>query len=134
MTLTHRPSGRQYGFTLIEILVVVAILGLLATLVVPDIVTHFRDSQQQKARTDLISIAENANLYFARNHRWPTLLDLAKADENGHRWIEYHRDPWDHDYVPRQDGDGAIVVLSPGPDGIEGTDDDVLPPPPELPR
>lgn len=133
MTHIHRPTGRQHGFTLIEILVVVAILGLLATLIAPDIVRHFRDSQLHKARTDAGSIAENARLFFARKHHWPTLLELAQPDDDGHRWVDYHRDPWDHDYVLRQ-GEHDVVVFSPGPDGLEGTDDDVLPPPPELPR
>lgn len=134
MTQSTRPQRWQRGFTLVEILVVIAIIGLLAVIIAPNLMGHLHDSERKKAQVDLQALNDAAQVFHIKNHRWPTLRELAVPDVDGHAAISYHRDPWDHDYVLRGEGSGPLVLLSPGPDGIEGTEDDVVPPPPELPR
>ena len=122
-TRIHAAEG---GFTLVEIMVVVVILGLLATLVVANVVPVGDTARETKAKADVCSLADMVRSYRVKNGKFPDSLDvLATKDGRGRSELEYlSKDPWDHDYVLRVDG-GDFVVLSMGMDGSENTEDDI---------
>ena len=121
-------SGGTAGFTLVEIMVVVVILGLLATLVVPAVMGASDTAREKKALTDVRAIADAVRLYRVNNGKFPESLEvLVEKDSKGRSQLEeLPKDPWDHDYVIRQ-GDRAndFEIISVGPDGTENTEDDI---------
>src|SRR5690349_18441205 len=103
---------RMPGFTLIEILVVVVIIGILAALVVPQIMGRIDDAQVTKAKSDIRAMQTALNLFRLDNFRYPTseqgLEALVKqpADPTIRNWkaggyLQNQRlmkDPWGNDY------------------------------------
>ena len=126
MPATRNPAHHQSGFTLVEIMVVIVILGLLATLVVPEVLGMGEEAKIKKAQSDVMAIFNQAKLYKLTNSRTPTLEELTTPDDKGKTYIEnLTQDPWDHDYVIRDTEAGKFEVFSMGPDGSEGTEDDI---------
>jgi general secretion pathway protein G len=120
------------GFTLIEIMVVVFILGLLITLVAPRILGRTDEARQTKAAADIKAIEQALSLYKLDNGFFPTteqgLEALVTRPTTGlvpRRWNpegyleKVPVDPWGSPYVFRSDG-SSYVVLSFGADGAEG--------------
>jgi general secretion pathway protein G len=125
-TVRHRPA--EAGFTLVEIMVVIVILGLLATMVARNVIGASDEARETKARTDLQMIHSAVSAYRAKNGKFPESLEtLATKDEKGRSELDnLPRDPWDHDYVLREgDNPREFEVISWGPDGSENTDDDL---------
>lgn len=125
---TRAPNWRrQQGFTLVEIMVVIVILGLLATLVTQNVIGMSDDAKIQKAQTDTKTISEAARLFRIKNGKVPTMEDLTTPDERGHAYIEdMSKDPWGNDYEIREDDiPGKFYVISGGPNGQPGDEDDV---------
>ncbi len=124
------------GFTLIEILIVVIILGILAGLVVPRLAGRTEQARQEAARSDIEGgIALSLDLYEADNGRYPqSLEDLVRKPADARNWRGPYlkkgipKDPWGNAYVYRFPGTQNPTLYdlsSPGPDGQEGTDDDI---------
>lgn len=125
---------RSGGFTLIEILVVVAILAILGTLVVPKIMGRPDEARVVKARSDVQAIVQALKLYKLDNGAYPSteqgLKALVEKPTSGQipaNWKAYlekaPKDPWDHDYVYLNPGvRGEIDVMSYGADGQAGGD------------
>ncbi len=123
---------RRSGFTLIEIMVVVVILGLLAALVVPRIGPQVAEAQRTTAQTQIRSLEDALEMYRLHNGFYPSTqqgLDaLVKAPATSpvpKRYAEggYIKkvpdDPWGNPYIYRNDN-GRIRIISTGPDGEEG--------------
>lgn len=129
MTRTSHDRRRERGFTLVEIMVVVVIIGLLATLVVPNVLGYSEQARLEKAQADVTSIHGTATTYAARNGRVPSMEDLLEPDSTGNPYLEGGEppvDPWDNPYIIRElEGRLRFEVVSFGPDGIEDTDDDI---------
>ncbi|GAB4152999.1 MAG: type II secretion system major pseudopilin GspG [Planctomycetota bacterium] len=124
---TDRPSQR--GFTLVEIMVVIVIIGLLASIVGTN-VSGARDvAEIKKAGADIKQIESAVELYMMTNRtrKVPTMEELQTRDRTGHAWLSTDPvDPWGNDYIIREgDRPGGFVVISYGPDGQEGTEDDI---------
>ncbi len=127
------------GFTLIEIMVVIIILGLLATLVIPNITGYTEKAKREKARADIASIEGALELFKADNGFYPTTeqrLDaLVVKPSTGRipaKWMEggYFKkgiplDPWGSPYAyfsPGRHAEG-YEIISLGADGQESDDD-----------
>ena len=126
--LTHRRSG----FTLIEIMVVVVILGLLAALVVPRIGPQVAEAQRTTAQTQIRSIEDALEMYRMHNGFYPstqqglealvtapTTSPVPKRYSEGGYLKKVPDDPWGNPYVYRNQN-GRIQIISYGPDGEEG--------------
>ncbi|RMF25105.1 MAG: type II secretion system protein GspG [Deltaproteobacteria bacterium] len=126
------PAVRQRGFTLIEILVVVMILGLLISLAAPRIIGRTDEARVTKAQADIKAIEEALAMYKLDNGRYPTteqglaaLVEMPTTGELPKKWREggylerVLQDPWGHDYLYASDG-RSYVLRSLGADGEEG--------------
>ncbi|MBN1333361.1 MAG: type II secretion system major pseudopilin GspG [Synergistales bacterium] len=130
----NSPSGRKRGFTLVEILVVVVILGLLATLVVPRVVGRGEEAKRTAALVQIREIEQALDLFKLDNGFYPTteqslqaLIEKPSISPEPRRFREdgymkkIPQDPWGGDYIYRSPGDhDEYDLFSPGPDGEEG--------------
>lgn len=133
--LNHVPSTcRQRGFTLMEIMVVIFIIGLLVAIVAPNVMGNQDQAMQQKARADIATLEQALDLYRLENLRYPTseqglkaLIEQPTSEPLPRAWRAdgYVRrmpvDPWGSAYQYRSPGEyGRIDVFSLGADGLEG--------------
>jgi len=141
----HRPLQavrRARGFTLIEILVVITILGILAALIVPRIMDRPDQARATAARADVNAVMSALKLYKLDNGTYPSseqgLQALVKKPDRGdipRNWKpggyleKLPKDPWDMDYQYLNPGiRGEVDVFSLGADrkpGGEGYDSDI---------
>ena len=125
-----RPAARraERGFTLVEIMVVVVILGLLVAIVVPNIMGSSDKAKEQIAHANAVNIAQQVKMYYVNNGKLPSTLSvLAEKDEKGRSLLEeLPKDPWGNDYELKPgDRRDDWEVFSWGPDGSAGTEDDI---------
>jgi len=133
-----RPSGikgrAQRGFTLIEIMVVVVILGILAAIVVPNIIDRPDAARVAKARQDIRAVESALKLYRLDNFRYPSteqglaaLVNKPTTQPEPRNWKSggyldrIPKDPWGDTYHYRSPGEhGEIDVYTLGRDGRPG--------------
>lgn len=130
--LTRNSLAQSRGFTLIEIMVVVVIIGLLAAIVAPNVIGRIDEAAVTRARQDLRSIEAALNLYRLDNFSYPTADEGLEAllggggpgQSQGKQYLRaLPRDPWDNPYLYRIPGQrGEFDVLTLGADGQEGGD------------
>ena len=137
--LSSRSNGRgSGGFTLIEVMVVVAILAILAAVVVPRVMDEPAKARQAKAAQDIRAIESALDLYKLDNFRYPStdqgLEALVERPTSGPEPKNYKeggylrqlpRDPWGNPYQYLNPGEhGEIDVYSFGADGSPGGQDE----------
>jgi len=121
----------EQGFTLLEIMVVVVIIGLLAAIVVPNFVGNIDKAAVSRAKQDIRGIETALNLYRLDNFRYPSTSDGLQAlvtnpgEAAAPNWKAQLRklpiDPWNHPYQYAYPGQhGEFDVFSYGADGQEG--------------
>ena len=137
MQQTNRTRRARRGFTLAEMMVVIVIIGLLATLVVPNVIKRFFQAQSTTARANISTIMQSLSEYAINNSgKYPDSLEpLVTPDEKGHCYLEGYKgkipkDPWknEYQYDPPQSGQPRPRVYSLGRDGSpggEGEDADI---------
>lgn len=135
-------AHRNRGFTLIEIMVVIVILGVLAALVVPKVMSRPDEARMVAARQDIASLMQALKLYRLDNRRYPTteqglaalvtkptLAPIPEGWKNGGYVEHLPQDPWGKPYQYLSPGlRGEIDVFSFGADGVaggEGSDADI---------
>jgi general secretion pathway protein G len=129
-------ARQRLGFTLLEVMVVVVILGILASLVVPRIIGRPDEARISAAKQDVASLLQALKLYRLDNQRYPTTEQGLQAlthkpagtpippNWKAGGYIErLPRDPWGHAYQYLNPGvHGEIDVYSLGADGKPGGD------------
>lgn len=123
--------ARQGGFTLVEILIVVFIIGLLAALVGPQLFKRVGGAKQKMARTQIEVLGTALDTYRLDVGQYPTseqgLAALVAQPEEIETWDgpylrkDVPKDPWGNDYIYRSPGErGEYDLLSLGADRAEG--------------
>ena len=130
---------KEQGFTLLEVMVVIVILGILASMVVPNLMGSQERANMQKAVSDVTALGTSLSLYKMDNYDYPTteqgldaLVDQSDIEPEPRRFPEggyimrLPKDPWGNEYVLLNPGEqGRMDVFSVGPDGEAGTEDDI---------
>ena len=127
----------QSGFTLIEVIVVLVILGILASIVAPNVIGNVDKSRVVKAKQDIRAIESALQMYRVDNFRYPTtdqglqaLVEKPSSGSEAKNWQKggyipkLPKDPWQNDYQyisPGESGDYDIYTL--GADGATGGTD-----------
>lgn len=127
----------QQGFTLLEIMVVIVILGLLAAVVAPNVLQNQDRAMVEKARADISVLEQSLDMYKLDNHIYPStdqgLQALVEKPDTGsvpksyrsNGYIKYlPNDPWGNPYLYIKPGEhGPYDLYSTGADGEEGGED-----------
>lgn len=135
----HPPSKRhprreargEAGFTLVEMLVVITIIGMIMALVGPRVLNYLSESKTKAAKIQIESFSSALDLYYLDLGRYPTsnegLAGLTRSNNQAGWNGPYLRggvvpnDPWGHTYVYRSPGANApYEIISLGSDGQEG--------------
>ncbi len=126
------PRRQAAGFTLIELMVVLVIIGVLAALILPNVLDRADDARTTAARTDVTNIMQALKLYRLDNQRYPSaeqgLQSLVVKPTSGPQpsnWKPYleklPNDPWGRPYQYLSPGiKGEVDVMSFGADGQSG--------------
>ena len=129
---TRLQRAAQAGFTLIELMVVLVIIGVLAALIVPNVLDRAEDARATAARTDVNNLMQALKLYKLDNQRYPAaeqglqaLVTRPTAGAIPPNWKAYldklPNDPWGRPYQYLNPGiKGEIDVMSFGADGQAG--------------
>jgi general secretion pathway protein G len=129
---TFYQAANYDGFTLIEIMVVVVILGILAALIAPNVINRIDDAQAVKVLQDIRTIESALKLYRLDNYRYPETEDgldalVTPPQDPSVRWPvggyldRLPNDPWDRPYLYLHPGNqGEYDVYSLGRDGQQG--------------
>ena len=128
----HPLAVTQRGFTLIELMVVLLIIGVLAALIVPNVLDRADDAKATAAKTDVGNLMQALKLYKLDNGRYPSaeqglaaLVTKPSAEPVPPNWKknldQLPKDPWGSAYVYLSPGvKGEIDVMSFGADGQAG--------------
>ncbi|MDD8060499.1 MULTISPECIES: type II secretion system major pseudopilin GspG [Shewanella] len=134
-----QQHNKQRGFTLLEVMVVIVILGILASMVVPNLMGNKDKADQQKAVSDIVALENALDMYKLDNSIYPTTeqgLDALVTKpssspeprnfRDGGYVKRLPQDPWRNDYYLLSPGEnGKIDIFSAGPDGQAGSEDDI---------
>ena len=133
---SRKRFRRRSGFTLMEVLLVLAILVILGSLVSVSYITVQRNSKISGAKTQINLLSEALAIYYSDVGSFPTeLTSLHEQPSDTKKWAGPYldkmvpNDPWDnpYQYALQQDkfGRTMAVISSSGPDGDSGTEDDI---------
>ncbi len=131
MEMKMRKRKQRGGFTLIEILVVIAILGLLGSFAVLKYMSYLKKAAVKTAEMKLREVGKALEIYYSQNMKYPETLDeLVNPEEEGKEGVlkpSALLDPWKNEiqYTLHEGEDPPFTLVSFGPDGQEGTDDDI---------
>jgi general secretion pathway protein G len=131
LQMREKLHGCEDGFTLIELMVVILIIGLLATIVVQNLRSATDRAKRVKAEADLAQLKSALDRYYLDNGSYPTtdqglagLISVPSGGDPPKDWggpyIEkVPPDPWGNQYFYQSDGN-SYVLKSFGADGVEG--------------
>jgi general secretion pathway protein G len=130
LQIQKQALGMTRGFTLIEILVVMAIIGMLAVMVAPNIFNQQAGAQRDAALSQIASLEAALDTYRLDVGEYPDSLEGLRENDSGRAsWNgPYLRrgvplDPWNNEYV-YDSNDREFTLFSYGPDGERGGEDD----------
>ena len=116
------------GFTLIEVLVALTIIGILMTFVGPYILDRPDQARKIKIKNDFLAIETAMELYKLDNGTYPNaangLINLTRADNSIRRYLSVvPTDPWGNKYILEvEPGETNFIIISTGPDGLRSND------------
>ena len=120
--LSPFSRGRDEGFTLVELMVVIVIIGLLATIVILNVMPAADRAATTKAQADIATLEQGVEMYRLDNQRYPTSEEGLQALVAGDYVRRLPDDPWSNPYryaAPGTDG-RPFTISSLGADGREG--------------
>lgn len=124
----HNRSIRREAFTLVELMVVVLIIGILASIVTISVTDYLSMGKQSATKANIAELANALELFYMEFDRYPAseegLAELKKPSQshpNGILRSGSLQDPWGHAYVYIYPGvHGAYDIISYGANGVEG--------------
>jgi len=117
-----RKAGDEDGFSLVELMVVIVIIGLLATIVIINVMPAADRAANTKARADIATLEQAIDMYQLDHLSYPPPAEGLQALLTGHYIRRLPNDPWGNPYrytVPGRDG-RPFQLASWGADGREG--------------
>ena len=131
--------NKQSGFSLLEVMVVLVIIGMIMSIVAPNIMGQQEEAAIGKANLDIQQLEDAMSMYKLKNKKFPTteqglealvtqttIDPIPKRFPEGGFISELPEDPWGNPYQLVSPGEmGKIDIFSMGPDGEVGTDDDI---------
>lgn len=140
MTRKERKKRIRYGFTMVELMAMLIIIGLLATLVVTKVASKIDQARETTTKANLKALAAAVNQFRMDTARFPTedegLLALIEQPTDVETWepggyletTEINKDGWGNEFIYElyPESGKQFVVRSMGSDGEEGTEDDLL--------
>ncbi len=138
MKTQNRLNSR--GFTLMEIMLVVVIIGILAASVMPKLVRQIPFVQNKRTNSDIITLSGQLDTYYMQNNDYPSTEQGLRAliqkptsspipkNWNGPYIKKVPMDPWSREYKYKCPGDhnpDEYDLWSTGKDGQDGTEDDI---------
>lgn len=127
-TARGEALARQRGMTLIEIMVVLAIIGMIMGGLVFAYMNWFKQSQEDVARSQVQRIGSALMNHYMHHQEFPSNIDELATGKNAPLKSSQLRDPWNEPWSysdTAQRGQGDFDLCSKGPDKREGTDDDI---------
>ena len=130
---------KNKGFSLIEVMVVILIIGIMTAIIAPNILGNTEEAKLKKAAIDIKQLENALEMYKLRNNNFPTteqgleaLVTASNIEPVPRNFPQdgfiksLPQDPWGSDYQLLSPGEmGSVDVFSNGPDQQPGTDDDI---------
>ncbi|WP_371375868.1 type II secretion system major pseudopilin GspG [Thalassotalea aquiviva] len=137
--MNRKQFKASKGFTLLEVMVVIVILGILGSMVVPNLIGNLDKANIQKAISDVSALEGAMIRYKTDNYQFPTtdqgleaLVEETDIEPLPRRFLDggyinrLPEDPWGNEYILLSPGEmGKFDIFSAGADGEPGTDDDI---------
>ncbi len=124
--MRRRKNRTTRGFTLIELMVVIAILGILITVVAKEVMPYLSKSKQVACRAKIETLKAAINTYRMNHNEIPESLEiLIEEDEElaGGKYVKSEDDlidPWGMPFTYQKESRSKYVIISYGNDGLEG--------------
>ncbi len=119
---------RNNPFTLIEIMIVIVIIGMIASLAVPKIMDNLEKAKVETTRANLNVLKGAVQSYYMDNNEYPAQLSdlLAKNSKNGRGYLDDRslpKDGWGQDFIYITGGETNFDIISYGADKVQGGED-----------
>jgi general secretion pathway protein G len=125
-TRNMRDSRRSAGFTLIEIMVVITLIGLIATIVVPGVMDRLEEGKVTTTKAKMTNLKAVLDQYRLHHSRYPDSLNDLMEPNNKNFGEPYVDDPdlmqdsWEVDFIYTKISSRKFEIVSLGADGLEG--------------